>query len=159
MKKALLLGLALFGAAPAAAQVMTPADYVKSAGASDLYERESSKVVLETSRDPRIRDFATMMIEMHTKSTQQVKAAASRSRLKVAPPILKPAQREMIAQLRAQTGPARDAAYIAQQRAAHGEALALQQSYAAEGSAPALRKAAAGIVPVVQEHIAMLAKM
>jgi putative membrane protein len=153
------LGIALLAATPAAAQVMTPTDYVKTAGASDLYERESAKLVLETSRDARVRDFASMMIEMHTKSTQDVKAAAMHSKLKVAAPMLMPAQREMLAQLRAENGPARDAAYVVQQRAAHGQALSVQQAYAAGGTAPALRRAAAGIVPVVQDHIMMLMKM
>jgi putative membrane protein len=79
--------------------------------------------------------------------------------VKAAPPMLMPAQAEMIAQLKAETGPARDAAYIAQQRAAHGQALAVQQAYAADGTAPALKAAAGKIVPVVQEHIMMLMKM
>jgi predicted outer membrane protein len=63
-----------------------------------------------------------------------------------------PAQAEMIAQLQAENGPARDAAYIAQQKASQGKALAVQQAYAADGSAPALKMAAAKIVPVVREY-------
>jgi putative membrane protein len=100
-----------------------------------------------------------MMLTMHTRSTQQVTAAATRSGMRVAPPMLNPAQMEMIAQLRAEQCAARDAAYIAQQRVAHGQALAVQKAYAQGGTAPALRRAAAGIVPVVEDHIMMLMKM
>jgi putative membrane protein len=82
-----------------------------------------------------------------------------RARVPVAPPMLTPAQAEMIAQLRAERGPARDAAYIAQQRAAHGQALEVQKAYAMQGTAAPLRAAAAAIVPVVQNHIMMLMKM
>ncbi|RYG23699.1 MAG: DUF4142 domain-containing protein [Burkholderiales bacterium] len=149
----------MLGATPVAAQVMTPAEYVKTAGASDLYERESAKLVLETSRDPQVRDFAAMMIEMHTQSTKDVKAAAMRSRMKAAPPMLMPTQSEMIAQLRAERGPARDATYIAQQRAAHNQALFVQKAYAAEGTSRLLRDAATKIVPVVEHHIMLLMKM
>lgn len=153
------IAVAMLGATPAAAQVMTPAEYVKTAGASDLYERESAKLVLETTRDARVRDFAAMMIDMHTQSTRDVKAAATRSRMKVAPPMLMPTQSEMLAQLRAESGPARDAAYIAQQRAAHNQALFVQQAYAMQGTAPALRAAASKIVPVVQHHIMLLMQL
>ena len=149
----------MLAATPAAAQVMTPAEYVKTAGASDLYERQSSQVVLETTADPRVREFAQMMITMHQKTTDDVKAAAARARVPAPPPMLMPAQAELIAQLRAETGPARDAAYIAQQKASHGQALAVQQAYAASGTAAPLKAAAAKTVPVVQSHIAMLMKM
>ncbi|MHA6723956.1 DUF4142 domain-containing protein [Sphingomonas sp. RS2018] len=146
-------------AIPAAAQVMTPTEYVTTAGASDLYERQSSQLVLETTRNADLRSFATMMIAHHTKSTADVTAAAVRSRVLPKAPALTPTQAEMIAQLRAEQGPARDAAYIAQQKAAHGQALTVQQAYSASGTAPALKATAAKIVPVVQSHIAMLMKM
>ena len=146
-------------AAPALAQVQTPAEYVATAGASDLYEITSSRVVLETTQDPRVRDFAQMMIDHHTKSTADVKAAAVRSRVKTAPPKLNPLQQELVTELRAENGPARDKAYIAQQRASHNQALDVQKAYSMEGTAPALKAAAGQIVPVVQSHIQMLMQM
>ncbi len=159
MIKLTLALLASAVAAPVLAAPMSPGEYVMTAGASDLYERTSSQVVLQTTRDPRVRDFASMMIAHHSKSTADVKAAALKSGLRPAPPKLMPAQAEMVAQLRAETGPARDAAYIAQQKAAHNQALNVQKAYAMEGTAPALRNAAGGIVPVVERHIAMLMTM
>ena len=163
MKTALLILTALAPAfviaAPAAAQVMTPSEYVMTAGASDLYERTSSQLVLQTTSDPRVRDFAQMMIAEHAKSTADVKAAATRSRVAVSAPMLNPLQTELVAELRAETGPARDAAYLAQQKASHQQALNVQKAYAMEGTAPALKNAAAGIVPVVQKHVEMLKTM
>jgi len=158
MMMATALGAAMI-AAPAAAQVMTPTDYVMTAGASDLYEITSSKVVLETTQDPKVREFAQMMVMHHTKSTADVKAAALRSRLRPAPPKLTPLQQELVTELRAENGTARDAAYIAQQKASHGQALAVQKAYSMEGTAPALKAAATGIVPVVEQHIATLKTM
>ncbi len=161
MMKMLLIGAAvtLAAAGPAAAQVMTPGEYVMTAGASDLFERQSSQIVLTTTQDPKIRSFATMMIADHGQSTAQVKAAAAKSRVAVAPPKLTPLQTELIAELQAESGPARDATYTAQQKAAHGQALTVQKAYAMAGTAPALKSAAAGIVPVVQSHITMLMGM
>lgn len=151
--------IALLATAPAMAQVMTPTDYVKTAGASDLYERQSAQIVLQTTTNADVRAFADMMLSAHAQSTADVKAAAMKSKVAVTPPMLMPLQAEMIAQLDDETGPARDAAYIAQQKAAHNQALNVQKAYAMEGTAPALKAAAGKIVPVVQSHIAMLMKM
>jgi putative membrane protein len=159
IKYALLLAAPLAIAIPAAAQVTSPAEYVKAAGASDLYERTSSQIVLQTTSDPKIRSFATMMLRDHAQSTQMVEAAAAKSGLQPAPPMLTPEKAQLIAQLQDQTGRARDATYLTQQRAAHRQALALHQAYTSSGTAPALKMAASKIVPVVQEHIAMLSKM
>ena len=159
MKTVMFLTPALLFGAPAGAQVMPPAEYVATAGASDLYERTSSQIVLETTTDPKVRSFAQMMVAEHAKSTADVKAAAARSRVPAPDPKLNPLQTELVAQLRSEQGPARDAAYIAQQKAAHGQALNVQKAYAMEGTAPALKAAAAKIVPVVETHVALLKTM
>ena len=146
-------------AAPAFAQVMTPSEYVMTAGASDLYEITSSQLVMETTQNSQVRAFAQGMVADHTRSTADVKAAAGKSRVRAAPPKLNPLQQELVAELRAENGPARDAAYIAQQKASHGQALNVQKAYAMEGTAPALKNAASAIVAVVEHHIMMLVKM
>ncbi len=148
-----------FASTSVLAQVMPPAEYVTVAGTSDLYEITSSRVVLETTKDPKVRGFAEMMVDHHTRSTADLKAAAARSRVRAAPPKLMPLQVELIAQLKAEPAATRDLAYIAQQKASHGQALNVQKAYAMEGTAPPLRAAAAQIVPVVERHIAMLMTM
>lgn len=158
MRKMLTVA-AMLAATPAAAQVMAPAEFVKTAGASDLYEQQSSKLVLQTTQDAKVRAFAQMMIADHTKSTADVKAAARKARVAVPAPKLMPAQTELIAQLNAETGAARDAAYVAQQKAAHNQAYAVHTAYAAEGTAAPLKAVAAKIAPVVAHHVEMLKGM
>lgn len=159
MKFLFLLAPAMLIAAPAAAQVMTPAQYVSTAGASDLFEVTSSKLVLQTTQDPKVRAFAQMMIADHGKSTAQVKAAAARARVRVAPPKLNPLQTELVSELRAETGTARDARYIAEQKAAHNQALDVHKAYAMDGTSAPLKAAAANIAPVVQHHVDALKSM
>ena len=106
-----------------------------------------------------MKQFAQMMIAHHTKSTAEVKAAAAKAQVDAPPPALNPLQTELVAELQAENGSARDAVYIAQQRASHNQALNVQKAYAMEGTAPALKAAAKKMVPVVQSHIAMLMKM
>ncbi len=143
-------------AAPAVAQTMAPADYVAKAGASDLYERTSSKLMLESSKNEKIRQFAQMMVTDHTKSTNDVKAAAKQSGLTPPPPKLEPEQSRMMGQLRQASGDARDRLYVTQQKTAHQKALALHQGYAANGTAAPLKAVAAQVAPVVQHHLEML---
>lgn len=144
--------------APAYAQALSTAEYVAGAAAGDTYEIQSSQTVLQTTRDPKIKSFAQMMIQDHTKSTAKLKAAALTAKVK-AKPMLKPAQAEMLTQLKAETGTARDQAYIAQQKQAHQQALTIHQSYASGGKNVALRAVATNTVPVVQHHIEMLKTM
>lgn len=161
----LLIPLAALTLATAAAPMpvptapMSPDEYVMTAGASDLYEQTSSQVVLETTTNPQVRDFAQMMLTAHADTTNRVTAAARRAGVAVNPPMLTPLQAEMVAELRAETGTARDMAYIAQQKVAHNGALFVQQAYVAGGTSAPLRQAAGTVVPVVRQHIAMLMRM
>ena len=145
----ILAGAMLAGAAHAA---LPPADFVKKAGASDLFEVNSAKLET-TSKNPKVRGFAKMMVTDHTKSTAMVKAAAMKSGLKPKPPMLEPKQEADLAALKQVSGAARDTLYVSQQKAAHQDALALHKDNAASSSAPALKAASAQIVPVVEHHI------
>jgi putative membrane protein len=141
-------------ASPAFAE--TAANYVAKAGAGDMYEIQSSKLVLASTKNPDLKRFASQMVADHSKSTADIKAAAKRSHITPKAPILDADQQSMLKELRVAAGPARDAAYVTQQKTAHSQALALHQGYAATGDKPALKQIAARIVPVVQHHVEML---
>ncbi len=141
---------------PSTMASMSPSDYVMQAGASDMFEITSSRTVLSSTKDPKVRMFAQQMIKDHTTSTKEVMAAARKDKVAMMPPKLNSMQADMVAQLKAAKGPARDSLYMQQQAQSHQMALQLQQSYAANGTAPDLKMTAGMIVPVVQSHIAML---
>lgn len=153
-----LVAALMLPAAAIAAPMVSPAAYVMKAGASDQYEMASSKLAM-TSQNPRVREFAQHMVQDHTQSTADVKAAAMRAHLHPAPPRMNAMQTRMVSQLRAAHGPARDRLYIQQQKQAHDMALDLHRSYAEHGTAAPLKMAAAKIAPVVQSHIDMLRDM
>lgn len=157
--KMIAAAIAAVAAGPVMAQTTDAATYVAKAGASDLYERTSSQLVLQSTRDPKVREFATMMIRDHQKSTADVKKAATAARVRVPAPKLEPMQAQMVAELRAKTGAKRDRTYVTQQRTAHQQALALHSGYAQGGTAAPLKTVAAATAPVVQHHIEMLQGM
>lgn len=130
------------------------ATYVAKAGAADLYEIESSRIAIERADRSEVRDMARQLIADHTRSSEQVAAAARADGLRPAPARLEQRQRFMIQGLQRARGRTFDRLYLSQQIPAHREALALHRDYARAGRGDDLRRTAAGIVPVVQGHLA-----
>lgn len=137
----------------------SPADYLRMAAASDLYEIQSSQLVLQTSQDQALRRFADMMVEHHTATTAALTAAARAEGMTPPPATLDAAKAAMIRDLQAATGAARDALYRDQQVMAHRDALTLHASFAEGGARGALKAAAASAVPVVSGHYNQIVAM
>ena len=136
------------GMAPGSASMgdMSPAAYVMAAGQSDQFEIKEGQLA-ET-------------MGTSTKSTKMVTMAAGESGLPpMPPPPLSPDQQQMMASLKATSGPDFDKLYVQQQMQSHQQALQLQQAYAQTGGDSNLKMTATKIVPVVQEHIDMLQRM
>ena len=99
------------------------------------------------------------MIGAHTESSTDLKAIADSTiagRTVTVPPSLDPRHKRMYHALEASFGPDFDREYIAQQFAAHREALAYMQGYARGGAVPELQRFARHTVPVIRDHLAML---
>lgn len=135
------------------------ADYLRRAAASDLYEIQSSQLLLETSQDETLRRFAQMMIEHHTGTTATLSQAARTAGLSPPVPALDAEKRAMIQALQAASGTDRDRLYRNQQVVAHREALELHGAYAQGGDTAALRGAARSATPIVARHFNSLAAM
>jgi putative membrane protein len=141
---------------------MTPEDrlnYVKLAGASDLFEIQSSQMALSKAQRPEVRTYAQMLIQHHTQTTQATMAAAQASGMTPPPPMLLPMQQRMLDQLRNASTASFDRLYMTQQIPAHEMALALHTNYSRSGDTPALRQTAATAVPLVQQHLTEARRM
>lgn len=161
MRLALSLIIAGGLASAAAAQPATgdATAYVAAAGASDLYERMSSELVLKDAGRADVRNFANMMITDHANTTRQVNAAATAAGLQPPPPKLMPRQQKMIDALTSASGAAREKLYVNQQLAAHQEALALHRGYAKNGDVAALKQTAATAVPIIEHHLTLVQRL
>jgi putative membrane protein len=148
--------------ASSAGRDMTPEEampFAMMAGASDLYEIESARLALRKSQRQDVRQFAQMLIEHHTMTTQQVMAAARTSGFNPPPPQLLPMQRNMLDRLSEANGAEFDRRFWRQQVRAHEMALALHENYARNGDRPPLRAAAGGAVPIVSQHLQQARRM
>ena len=138
----------------------SPGAYVTAAGESDKFEITEGKLAETMGASPKVKAFGHKMVADHTKSTMEVMKAAMASGLpKMPAPVLRPDQQDMIAKLKMTSGAAFDQMYVQQQMQSHQQALMVQQNYAMNGTAPALKAAAMKIVPVVKMHISMLQGM
>jgi putative membrane protein len=142
---------------PAAADMSNPLmapGYLAMAASSDQFEIQSGQMAQQMSQDPQVRNFGSLLVADHTRSTQMLMAAAQSAGITPPPPGLLPDQQAMLSQLQAAgSGPSFDMAFKNAQIAAHQSALQLHQNYAAQGDVPALRNVASQIVPVVQMHL------
>ncbi len=139
-----------------AAGDMTPTQampYVMMAGASDMFEIQSSQIALQRATRPETRQYAQMLIQHHTQTSQQVMAAARASGINPPPPRLLPMQQRMITQLQRASGANFDRVYLTQQVPAHEMALALHSNYARSGDRAPLRTVAGTAVPIVTQHL------
>jgi putative membrane protein len=134
---------------------LSPAQkFANDVGASDYYEIEAGKLAQEKAQAKGLKDFGKMMVEHHTASTDKLKAAGAKASPAITPnPALTAEQEANLAALRAADGAAFDAAYKAQQIAAHEKALAAVKDYAATGDVPELKKFAGDAEKIVQAHL------
>ena len=150
------------GAAPAGAQTSIPpsaSDFAMAAAQSDEYEVQAARDALGQSQTPRIRAFAQMMIEDHTRAANQLRQAVMASGLPPPPPAMSGDQAMMLSALQSLRGSAFDEAYSRQQVLAHRQALAVEQSYAGAGADANLRAAAQADVPMVRHHLDMATQL
>ncbi len=122
---------------------------------SDAYEIQAGRTAAAQTTDPRVRSFAEEMILDHTRTSEALGRAAAASGLEPPPPMLGGDQARMLSALQSQTGPDFDRSYARQQVIAHQGALAVEQSYAADGKDPNLRRAAAEATPLIRHHLEM----
>jgi len=132
---------------------LSPAEYVEQAGSLDLLIVKSSQLAFTRSDNPRIRNYARMMIDEHVGLAAQLSFAGRRLGVLPAAALLARHQ-AMLDGLTA--SPDFDRAYRSQQGELHRIALRLHGDYAARGSSPTLRPVAVSAVQVTRRHLVML---
>lgn len=134
-------------------------DFVETAAASDLFERESGELAAAKGMSPEVKTFGRQMIADHTRMSEMLAQAARQSGQPAPASRLSPGQQRQLADLKTMEGADFDKAYLQQQHAAHKDALGLMTTYARQGEAPALKSLAAEGVPIVQGHLDMIKRM
>jgi len=143
-----------------AATIPTPADetaapdFARLAAQSDMLEIQSSQLAVERAQDAEVKAFAQMMVEAHTKTTQDLKTAIEAAGQPIdLPTVASEEVMEEVNDLRDEDVAEFDKEYIELQVETHQEALNLMQRYAADGDTPGLQAFAAATAPAIQQHL------
>jgi putative membrane protein len=142
------------------ATAMTGQQFADTAGASDMFEIESSKLAQDKATSDAVKEFAAMMIKDHTNSTAKLKDATAKAEPAITPnPAMNAEQNANLEALRSASGAEFDALYKQQQMAAHQKALAALRGYAANGDVPTLKTFASDTSKVVEGHLKHVSSM
>ncbi len=146
--------------AQAMATALTPAlssqdqNFIQSAGASDLFEIQSSQLALQKTRDPAVRRFADRMIHDHNQTTQRLNSIVSAKGLTPAP-ALKAQQQSMIDQLGRANGRSFIRDYRMNQIQGHQQAIQAFQDEANNGYDADIKGFAQQTLPLLRQHLTM----
>ena len=151
-------------AAPGGAQQLSAQDFVNQAAVSNMFEIQSSKLVLGKLKggkrgkgsDDAVREFAQRMIKDHTQAGKQLQSTLKQAKLKITPPKkLDAAHRQLMQQLKSDKRDQVAGDYADMQLQAHQEAVALFRNYAQNGDNAQLKQFAQQALPTLQEHLQM----
>lgn len=129
--------------------------FVERAAISDMYEIESSRIALDRSQNPTVKEAAQKMIDDHTDSSSKLETAVRQSPKVEAddvPSELDKRRQKMIDHLREAPNDEFDGTYIKQQVMAHEEATKLMHNYRDDGDCQVLRSFATEVSPVIENH-------
>jgi putative membrane protein len=133
----------------------TTQDFVTEAAQSDMFEIQSSKLALN-SADAPTKDFAQKMIDDHTKTTSELKAAVGKGEANVTlPTAMSSSQQSMITKLNDLHGADFDKQYHSDQVSAHKDAVSLFQRYGKGGADAGLKDWAATTTSALEHHLEM----
>ncbi|WP_374433273.1 DUF4142 domain-containing protein [Tabrizicola sp.] len=125
-----------------------PAAFARVAASSNMLEIESSTLAMERSQNADVQAFAQKMIDDHTAAGEKMKAIAEDAETEV-PAAMNDADMKALQAL--QDAQNFDQAYLELQVKAHEEAVALFDTFAAEGEGP-LRDFAEETLPTLKDH-------
>ena len=147
------------GAVSAVTAGRTTAGFVGGAANGDMYEIESSKLALQKAKNPQLKQYAQRMIDEHTKTSADLKAAVGNAEGVVIPTAMDERRQGMVDNLRQAPADGFDAVYIAQQTASHQENVELHQTYAENGDNAAIKALAAKHLPMITQHLQQIRAM
>ena len=137
-------------AAPAAFAVDKPVDFVSKAGEAGIFEIKTSKLALQRSHNPEIREFATHMIHDHEAAAAELKKVALKDHIRV-PSVLNHDMSDKYKDL-AKKGDDFDKKYVHLQVDAHNDAVGLFTDYSQNGEDARLKDFAGKTLPTLQMH-------
>jgi putative membrane protein len=129
--------------------------FAKKVAASNAFEIQSSQLANDRAERDEVKTFAKKMIDDHTKSGQEFKAAVKSADVAAPPEEPDVNQKQTLSRLQQVRGKSFDDQYMGAQLKAHQEAVALFKSYSAQGKSAPLKDFAQKTLPTLEHHLQM----
>ena len=147
-------GVANLGAAAAPGGMqMNAQQFAETAAGSDLFEIATGKLAQQKGSSAAVKRFGGMLVAEHTKSSNELKAAAAKVPGLALPVVPPPELQARIDALQGLSGEAFDRQFLADQTASHQQTLTAVNAYAATGDAEPLKEHAAKSTGIIQKHL------
>jgi putative membrane protein len=158
MRNLLVVGLLALSLASCGAP--SASDFAQKVAMSDMYEVEAGKIANQKGQSPQVKGFGQMMVEAHSKTTEDLKSIIANEKLKVdLPTKFDSKHQKLIDDLAAASDADFDKTYAKQQVDGHEDAVKLFESYAKDGDNVSLKQFAQKTLPVIQDHLTEAKKL
>jgi putative membrane protein len=158
MRNLLVVGLLAMSLASCGAP--SASDFAQKVAMSDMYEVEAGKIANQKGQSPQVKGFGQMMVEAHSKTTEDLKSIIANEKLKVdLPTKFDSKHQKLIDDLAAASDADFDKTYAKQQVDGHEDAVKLFESYAKDGDNVSLKQFAQKTLPVIQDHLTEAKKL
>lgn len=127
--------------------------FVDTAAKVGMAEVELSKIALEKSKKPAVKDFAQKMIDTHGKANEELKTLCAGRGIEL-PTELDEAAKRNKTELEGKSGTKLDKAYAAMMLEDHRKAVELFRTESQTGGDPQIKQWAGKMLPTLEEHLA-----
>ena len=132
--------------------------FVSNASQSDMYEIQAGQMAQQKGQSAGVKDFGKMMVTHHTAMMNEMKPLITAAG-KAPAAELDQRRKGLLDNLTSASPADFDKVYLAQQEAAHNEALTLMRGYAENGEDAGLKGGAQKAIPKIEEHLAKVRQL
>ncbi|UYZ61445.1 DUF4142 domain-containing protein [Hymenobacter weizhouensis] len=125
--------------------------FLMNAASSNMLEIQAGQMAAQRATNPDVKKFAQMMVDHHTKATQQLKTVATPLSVQM-PQTLMPVHQAMLDRLAAKSGKDFDEEYMDLMEAAHKMDIAMFEVKGKRADVPAVQSFATQTLPMLRSH-------
>ncbi len=127
------------------------ATFMMTAASSNMLEIELGKMAAQKATDPQVKEFAKMMVEHHTKASQEMKSMASQMGLTL-PTALMPMHQQMVDKLSQKSSDNFDESYMDTMETAHKMDIAMFEAKTNNAESDDVKSFASKTLPQLKKH-------
>jgi putative membrane protein len=147
-----ILALSLSAPLAFAAGSSPDTSFYKTLAEGGMSEVDLGKLAEQKSEDPKVKDFAAMMVKDHSAANHELQSLATSKQVPV-PKTLDASQLALKTRLEALSGESFDKSYVKSQLQAHEDTVQLLEKEISSGQDPDAKAFAQSVLPTIRHHL------